>query len=37
VKEIKRIMAHPAAMDLFGIEFKVPIIADVGIGAWGSK
>lgn len=35
--EIKRIMAHPEAMDLFGVSFRVPIEADVGIGAWGSK
>ena len=37
VKEIKKIMAHPQAMDTFGVSFKVPIIADVGIGPWGSK
>lgn len=37
VIEIKRIMAHPKALDIFGVEFKVPIEADVGIGAWGSK
>lgn len=36
-KEIKRIMAHPDIMDIFGISFKVPIEADIGIGAWGSK
>lgn len=37
VVEIKRIMAHPKAMDTFGVSFKVPIVADVGVGAWGSK
>jgi DNA polymerase-1 len=37
VKEIKRIMAHPRVMDIFEISFKVPIEADVGIGAWGAK
>jgi DNA polymerase-1 len=36
-KEIQRIMAHPKVMDIFGIEFKVPIFADVGVGAWGAK
>jgi DNA polymerase-1 len=35
--EIKRIMAHPAAMDIFGVSFKVPILADVSTGAWGGK
>jgi DNA polymerase-1 len=37
VKEVKSIMAHPQALDVFGVSFKVPIEADVGIGAWGSK
>jgi DNA polymerase I-like protein with 3'-5' exonuclease and polymerase domains len=37
VTEIKRIMSHPKVMDIFEIEFKVPIEADVGIGAWGAK
>lgn len=36
-KEIQRIMSHPQALDIFGVEFKVPIMADVGFGAWGSK
>jgi len=35
--EIKRIMNNPKALDIFGIKFKVPIEADLGIGAWGSK
>lgn len=37
VAEIKRIMAHPAIMDEFGVTLKVPLEADVGIGPWGSK
>jgi DNA polymerase-1 len=36
-KEIQRIMAHPKVMDIFGITLKVPLMADVGIGPWGSK
>lgn len=36
-KEIKKIMSHPEALDIFGVEFKLPIEADVGVGAWGSK
>lgn len=36
-EEIQRIMAHPEALDIFGVEFDLPIKADVGIGAWGSK
>lgn len=35
--EIKKIMSRPSALDIFGVEFKVPIVADVGVGAWGSK
>lgn len=35
--QIKNIMSHPKALDEFGVTFKVPIIADVGVGAWGSK
>ncbi len=37
VPEIKRIMAHPYIMDEFGVSFKVPLVADVGLGPWGSK
>jgi DNA polymerase-1 len=37
VPEIKRIMAHPRVMDVFGVGFKVPLEADVGLGPWGSK
>lgn len=36
-REIQKIMAHPEALDIFGVEFSLPIKADVGIGAWGSK
>lgn len=36
-EDIKEIMAHPQAMKVFNISFKVPIIADVGIGPWGEK
>ena len=37
IVEIKRIMAHPSAMEKFGVSFKVPIVADVGVGPWGGK
>lgn len=37
VPEIKRIMAHPKLMDVFGVELQVGLEADVGIGPWGSK
>lgn len=36
VPEIKRIMAHPNIMDEFGVSFKVPLEADVGVGPWGT-
>lgn len=36
-KEIKRIMRHPQGLDVFGVSFKVPIEADIGVGPWGSK
>lgn len=36
-KEIQRIMSRPKVMDTFGINLKVPLVADIGIGAWGSK
>lgn len=36
VKDIKRIMAHPDALDAFGIEFSLPIDSDVGVGPWGT-
>ena len=37
VPEIKRIMAHPKLMDVFGVELDVELEADVGVGPWGSK
>lgn len=37
IKEIQRIMSSPEALDIFEVSFKVPILADVGVGAWGSK
>jgi DNA polymerase-1 len=37
VDEIKAIMAHPRILDDFGIELKVGLEADVGVGPWGSK
>lgn len=36
-KQIQKIMSHPEVLDIFEVEFRVPIEADVGIGAWGSK
>lgn len=36
VADIKRIMAHPDALDVFGIEFSLPIDSDVGVGPWGT-
>ena len=36
VAEIRRIMAHPEALDEFGIEFSLPIECDVGVGPWGT-
>jgi len=37
VPEVKRIMSHPKILDEFGIKFATPIVADIGIGAWGAK
>lgn len=37
VDEIKAIMAHPRILDDFGIELKVSLEADIGVGPWGSK
>ena len=36
VDEIRRIMKHPAAMDEFGVELKVPLDCDIGVGPWGT-
>jgi len=35
VVEIKKIMAHPEIMDTFDVSFKVPLVADIAVGAWG--
>lgn len=35
--EIRRIMGRPYIQDVFGVEFKVPLLVDVGWGPWGSK
>lgn len=37
VPEIKKIMARPKIMDVFGVELKVELEADVGVGPWGAK
>lgn len=37
VDEIKAIMARPKIMRDFGVELKVELEADIGIGPWGSK
>lgn len=36
VPEIKRIMLHPKALDNFGVELKVPLDCDIGVGPWGT-
>lgn len=36
VDEIRRIMLHPANMDRFGVELKVPLDCDIGVGPWGT-
>lgn len=36
-KTIQKIMAHPSILDKFGVSFKIPLVADVAIGPWGSK
>ena len=37
VDEIKSIMARPKIMRDFGVELKVDLEADIGVGPWGSK
>ncbi len=37
VDEIKSIMARPKIMRDFGVELKVELEADIGVGSWGSK
>lgn len=36
VQEIRRIMLHPENMDRFGVELKVPLDCDIGVGPWGT-
>lgn len=36
VADMKRIMAHPDALDNFGIHFELPLDSDVGVGPWGT-
>lgn len=36
VEEIKKIMAHPKLLDVFGVKLKVALEADVGVGPWGT-
>jgi DNA polymerase-1 len=36
VPEIRRIMLHPATMDEFRVELKVPLDCDIGVGPWGT-
>lgn len=36
VDEIRRIMLHPATMDTFEVELKVPLDCDIGVGPWGT-
>lgn len=36
VKRIREIMLHPALMDDFGVELKVNLDCDIGVGNWGT-
>lgn len=36
VDEIKRIMLHPPILDIFGVELKVGLDVDIGVGPWGT-
>lgn len=36
VPEIKKVMLHPEVMDVFGVELKVPLDVDIGVGPWGT-
>lgn len=36
-KVIIETMVKPKVLDIFGVEFRVPIKVDIGWGAWGSK
>lgn len=37
VADIKRVMESPKMLDIFDIKLSVPLIADVEVGAWGTK
>lgn len=36
VPYIRKVMSHPAVMDEFGVELKVPLECDIGVGPWGT-
>lgn len=36
VDEIKQIMLHPPILDDFGVELKVGLDVDIGVGPWGT-
>ena len=36
VEEIKKIMLHPPILDIFGVELKVGLDVDIGVGPWGT-
>jgi len=36
LKEVKDIMENPRLLEKFGIEFPIPLKADISIGPWGS-
>lgn len=36
-EEIKRIMVNPKSLELFDVEFTIPMEVDVGVGSWGAK
>ena len=35
-ERIGSIMKHPALLDYFGVELKVPLDIDIGVGPWGT-
>lgn len=36
VDEIRKIMLHPPILDIFGVELRVGLDVDIGIGPWGT-
>lgn len=36
VAEIRKVMLHPHILDVFGVELKVPLDVDIGVGPWGT-